>query len=162
MPSIYPAYPPTERTFSFQAALLAGLLSIVVNTTLLIVADHFHIVTARGGLLTLLLDLIGAPLPSWLASWVTSWPFRQLFHVAVGVAMIVIYAATLARLYAPVIAKGLFSAALVWLVNAAVILPAIGQGFAGAKMLSPLGMTLFGAAHTLFFLMGAVLYERWR
>ncbi|WP_321889672.1 hypothetical protein [Paraburkholderia bannensis] len=158
MPSVYPPYTPEDRAFSFQAAFLAGLISIVVNTTLLIGADHFHIVTARGGLLTLLRESSGTPLPSWAASW----QFRQIFHAAVGVAMIVIYAGTLARLRAPVIAKGLFSAAIVWLVNAAFILPAIGEGFAGAKILGPSGMTLFGAAHTLFFLMGAVLYERWR
>ncbi|WP_028203975.1 hypothetical protein [Paraburkholderia nodosa] len=146
-----------QRSFNLQAALLAGLFAILTNTAILIMADHFHIVTARGGLLTLLLAIIGPPIPHW----VTSWTFQQFFHIAVGIAMLITYATTLGSLSVPAIAKGLFAAALVWLANAALILPAIGQGFAGSNILSPWGMAIFAVAHTLFFLIGAVLYEHW-
>jgi hypothetical protein len=157
MRSVYPVEASADRPFNLQAALLAGILSILVNTAILATADYCHIVTARGGLLTLILrtGLLSS-------TWANSYQFRQLFHIAVGILMLVVYAGTLARLNVPVIAKGLFTAASVWLVNASIILPAIGQGFAGERIISPSGMELFAAAHTLFFLMGAVLYERWQ
>jgi hypothetical protein len=146
------------RSFNLRAALLAGLIAILANTAILIMADRFHVITARGGLLTLLLAIIGPPIPHAIATW----QFQQFFHIAVGIAMLTVYAATLGRLSVPAIAKGLFATAVVWLANAAFILPAIGQGFAGSSILSPWGMTIFAVAHTLFFLLGAVLYERWK
>jgi hypothetical protein len=45
------------------------------------------------------------------------------------------------------------------LANAAVVLPAIGEGF---RHLGLAGMAWFAAAHTLFFVVLAVLYARWR
>ncbi len=143
---------------NIRASILAGFLAILVNTALLSTADHFHVVTARGGLLTLALKLMGPPAPQVA---MTEW-FKQLFHIMVGVAMIVAYAITLTGWRSPAIAKGLSSAVVVWLLNACVILPLIGQGFAGSYVLAPLGMLTFAVAHTVFFVLGAILYERWK
>jgi hypothetical protein len=46
------------------AALLAGLIAIVVNTLLLEAADWIPLVTARGGLLKLLKMYFASPLAS--------------------------------------------------------------------------------------------------
>ena len=145
-------------SINIRASILAGFLAILVNTVLLSAADHFHVVTARGGLLTLALKLIGPSAPHVA----TTWWFKQLFHIVVGVAMIVAYAVTLTRWRSPAIAKGLFSALVVWLLNACLILPLICQGFAGSYVLAPLGMLTFAVAHTAFFVIGAILYERWK
>lgn len=56
--------------------------------------------------------------------------------------------------------KGLLYALLVWLANAFVVLPWIGEGIAGSAYLSAGGMLYFAAAHTLFFVLLALLYER--
>jgi hypothetical protein len=138
------------------AGIVAGVLAILVNTAMLIAADRFHVVTARGGLLTLLLKLIGPPTPPMA----TTWGFQQLFHLLVGVAMAVVYAVTLGGLRGAVLAKGLVAAAVVWLTNACVVLPLIGQGFAGHRVLTPLGMSVFAVAHTAFFVLNAWLFER--
>ncbi|WP_175425821.1 TetR/AcrR family transcriptional regulator [Trinickia violacea] len=89
--------------------LVAGILATLINTGMLIVADRLHIVTARGGLLTLLLKLAG-PLAPPIA---TTWSFQQLFHIVVGVAMAVVYALTLGSVPGAVLAKGLVVAAAI-------------------------------------------------
>jgi hypothetical protein len=58
--------------------------------------------------------------------------------------------------------KGLIYAAIVWLLNACVVLPAIGEGIAGSRYLGLAGMTGFAAIHTVFFVLLALLYARFR
>jgi hypothetical protein len=58
--------------------------------------------------------------------------------------------------------KGLFYAAGAWILNAAVILPATGEGFAGWDQLTIVGMIWFAAAHTLFFIVLARFYAELR
>ena len=60
----------------------------------------------------------------------------------------------------PAATKGLLYALLVWLANAAMVLPALGQGFAGIHVLSVDGVLYFAFAHTMFFLLLALVYER--
>jgi hypothetical protein len=48
----------------------------------------------------------------------------------------------------------------VWLANALIVLPAIGEGLAGSRRLTLAGMAWFAAAHTLFFVAQAILYAR--
>ncbi|WLE63384.1 hypothetical protein GIY62_24095 [Burkholderia plantarii] len=45
--------------------------------------------------------------------------------------------------------KGLLAAALVWLLDAVVIPPLPGQGFAGARLLTPFGLARFVAIHAV-------------
>lgn len=53
-------------------------------------------------------------------------------------------------------------AVVVWVANAVVILPWLGEGFAGSRNLSLPGMAYFAAAHTVFFVLLAVLFARFR
>jgi hypothetical protein len=141
-----------------RAGIVAGFAAILVNTAMLIAADHLHIVTARGGLLTLLLKLSGSPAPRIT----TTWGFQQFFHISVGIGMAVAYAISFGDVPASAMLKGLIAAVFVWVVNACVVLPLIGQGFAGYRVLTWLGMLTFALAHTIFFVATALLYERRR
>jgi hypothetical protein len=55
--------------------------------------------------------------------------------------------------------KGLIYAASVWIVNAIIVLPLIGESFAGSRHLGASGVIGFALAHTVFFVLLAVLYE---
>jgi hypothetical protein len=154
------------------AALLASGLAIAVNTALLAGADASGLITARGGLLRLLKDIAGrlAPLLDLASTWndvlapATSGPvFQTGFHVVVGLLMAIFYAFVLD----PVLpgrpwVKGLIYAAGVWLLNALIVLPLIGEGIAGSRDLGAAGMVGFAVIHTVFFVLLAVLYERLR
>ncbi len=152
------------------AALLAGGLAIAVNTALLAAADAIPLVTARGGLLKLLKVAFGDTLARlgagalWAQSGLPapgSNTFQLGFHVAVGLAMALLYGLALeARLAGPPWRKGLAYAAAVWLANAFVVLPLLGEGIASSRSLSLLGMAYFAAAHAVFFVGLAVLFAR--
>ncbi|MGG2041430.1 hypothetical protein [Burkholderia gladioli] len=137
----------------------AGIPAILVNTALLGAADAVGIVTARGGLLKLLLTLAGYDHTPGIAG---TWIFQQLFHVAVGIAMVIVYGLLLGSWRAPALLKGVLAAAIVWLLNAGMVLPMLGEGFAGSRVLTASGVAAFAVAHTLFFVVGAVLHERWK
>lgn len=152
------------------AALLAGGLAIAVNTALLAAADAIPLVTARGGLLKLLTIAFGDTLARLGAGalWAQSGlptpggnTFQLGFHVVVGLAMALLYGLALeARLAGPPWRKGLAYAVAVWLANAFIVLPLLGEGVAGSRSLSPPGMAYFAAAHTVFFVGLAVLFAR--
>ena len=135
-------------------ALAAGALAIDVNTALLALSDALGLPTAHGGLLRFL-QMWGAPLPSGPV-------FATGFHIAVGLAMAVVYAVVAPWTRLRPIAAGLGSALLVWLLNSAVVLPAIGEGFAGSRHLGLAGMTMFAAIHTVFFVLLALWEARLR
>jgi hypothetical protein len=40
------------------------------------------------------------------------------------------------------------------------VLPRIGQGFAGSRVLTARGMRVFAGAHTVFFVLNALLFAR--
>lgn len=149
-------------------ALVAGSIAIGVNTALLAAADWIPLVTARGGLLKLLTMYFGPVLSRagvgsvWVGLGLPA-PDRttlQLgFHVVVGLAMAVLYGGVLE----PLLPgrpwwKGLLFAGAVWLANAFIILPWLGEGVAGSSDLSAPGMIYFAAAHTVFFVLLAVLF----
>lgn len=152
------------------ASLLAGLIAIVANTALLEAADWIPLVTARGGLLKLLKMYLSTPLTSlgiadfWAALNLPApdtHAFKTGFHIVVGLLMALFYANVLEpMLPGSALLKGLLYALLVWLANAFIVLPWIGEGIAGSAFLSAGGMLYFAAAHTLFFVLLAVLYER--
>lgn len=144
--------------------LCCGALAIDVNSAMLATIDALGVRTAHGGLLQLLNGLVvhltgpGA----WSGAWIraTSGPaFRLAFHIGVGLAMAVFYV-TVVRYWPPrgrwrnVIAYALG----VWLLNAGIVLPLIGEGFAGSHTLTPAGMVGFAIAHTTFFVMVAGLF----
>ena len=54
--------------------------------------------------------------------------------------------------------KGAIYALILWVLNAAIVLPATGEGFAGAAHLTLAGTVWFAAAHTLFFILLAILF----
>ena len=154
------------------ASLLAGAIAIAVNTALLEGADAIGFTTARGGLLRLLKDLAAQIAPdvnladTWnnvLAPATTGDLFRNGFHIVVGLLMALFYAYVLeSALPGKPLVKGLIYAALVWLLNACVVLLAIGEGIAGLRFLGVPGMIGFAAIHTVFFVLLAVLYARFR
>jgi hypothetical protein len=150
-------------------ALVAGTVAIIVNTLALKAADLVSLATARGGLLRLLSSW-SAPLlgqigisSAWLSLGlpdVTSPVFQTGFHLAVGVMMAMFYAYVVEPL-APTrsdLLKGAAYALVVWLLNAFVVLPATGEGIAGAAHLTLAGMLWYAAAHSLFFVLLALLY----
>jgi hypothetical protein len=140
------------------AALLAGAVAIALNIAALAAADLVPLATARGGLLRLVVMLSGDSFPS-----PTTGAFQTGFHIVVGLAMALFYALVLEPvLPGPSWLRGLIYAVAVWLANAAIVLPATGEGFAGSRHLTLAGMVWFAAAHTLFFVVLAVLYERLR
>lgn len=146
---------PMPRTL---AALIAGAIAIALNTAALAAADLVPLATARGGLLRLLMMVTGGAIQI-----PASGAFQLGFHVVVGLAMALFYAWVLEPvLQGPSWLRGLIYAVAVWLANAAVVLPSIGEGFAGRRHLTPEGILWFAAAHTMFFVVLAVLYERLR
>jgi hypothetical protein len=152
------------------AALLAGAIAIALNTAALKLADAIPLATAHGGLLRLISPWIGPLLRQ--AGIVALWSaaggpplaaplFQAGFHIVVGLVMAIFYAA-LPEPFLPWPAwlKGAFCAVVVWLLNAAVVLPLTGESFAGSAHLTLAGMAWFAAAHTLFFMLLAVLFAR--
>lgn len=129
-------------------ALAAGALAIDVNTALLAASDALGLPTAHGGLLRFL-QMWGVPLPSGPV-------FAMGFHIAVGLAMALAYGLVKPWVRLWPLAAGLWSALLVWLLNSAVVLPAIGEGFAGSRHLGLAGMAMFATIHTVFFVLLAV------
>lgn len=138
------------------AAFLAGVIAIILNSLLLSAADLVPLVTAHGGLLRLVKMATALPLPASAA-------FRWEFHIGVGLAMAMVYAFILEpAMPGTAFVKGLVYALVVWVLNSAVVLPLIGEGFAGSRNLALPGMIWFAAAHTAFFVCLAVLYARFR
>ena len=150
------------------ASLIAGAVAIFVNTALLAGADAVGFTTARGGLLRLVKTLIGdmAPLLGLTDLWngviapaTAGAAFKTGFHVFIGLSMALFYAYVLEPLLPgrPLV-KGLIYALLVWLLNAFVVLPGIGEGLAGSARLGIGGMTGFAFIHTAFFVLLALIY----
>ena len=133
------------------AALVAGGAAVILKTLALKAADLVPLATAHGGLVRTVLPLPASP------------AFQTGFHILVGILMALFYAWFLEPLLPgrPVI-KGLLYAALAWLANAFVVLPATDEGIAGSAHLTAAGIFWFAAAHTLFFVLLAVWYARLR
>ena len=160
----------TRRHQRFGSALAAGAIAITANTLALKAADLIPLATAKGGLLRLiapwvspLLDATGAA-AGWRAvgAPAPNTPlFQTAFHVAVGIAMALFYVYALEPLLrGPAWIKGTIYAVAVWIMNAALVLPATGEGLAGSAHLTVAGIVWFAAAHTVFFVTMAVLFEQ--
>lgn len=154
-----------------MAALSAGALAILVNTLLLHLGSWIGIKTGEGGLLKWL-ELKLSPLSeavglsdvlhSLSLPTLPAPAAALLFHVFVGLIMALVYAFAVEpvlRRYSPLV-QALLYASAVWLVNALVVLPGLGQGFAGHHQLDGLGIVWFAATHTVFFVLLALIYRR--
>jgi hypothetical protein len=152
----------THQIGRLGSALLAGAVAIILNTLALRAADLISLPTAHGGLLRLLSRWLSRPSQHWGISSLWSaagFPepnapiFQTSFHLFVGMLMALFYAFVLEPvLSGGPFAKGAIYAAALWLLNACLVLPATGEGFAGSVHLSVAGIAWFAAAHTLFFL----------
>lgn len=138
-------------------ALAAAAIAIAVNTALLSCADHFQLATGNGSLLSLFLQVARGHVT--VRPIFQTYNFRQAFHVAVGIAMGIVYAFLFVFLPGGAWRRGAMYGALVWLANACVVLPIIHQGFAGYRVISVGGMLYFACVHMVFFLLCAVLFE---
>ncbi len=160
-----------SRHARLRPALLAGGIAIAVNSALLAGADAVGIKTAHGGLLRLLQDVAsGLARPLRMSAWrptvrlaTSGASFQFGFHVFVGLLMAIAYAFVVEPLLPgrPRV-QGLVFAGLAWLLNAVVVLPLIGGGLAGSRHLGAAGMIGFAVAHTVYFVLLAVLYARAR
>jgi len=155
----FSAPPPMSR---LGAALVAGAIAIVLNTVALKGADLFHLATAHGGLLRLLSSRLSGPLARFGVS--SLWSalhgppprgalFQTGFHLVAGLVMALFYAFVVEPML-PLSSelKGWCYAIGLWIVDAAVVLPAAGEGFAGHATRSAEGIIWFAACHTLFCL----------
>jgi hypothetical protein len=146
-----------------KSALVAGSIAIILNTLALKAADLIQLPTAHGGLLRLLSSGFSGPLRQlgvsalWSAVGApasNSPAFQIGFHILVGLIMSLFYAFVLEPLMPwGITIKGLSYALGVWLINALVVLPDTGEGFAGSATLSLAGIPWYAAAHTLFFML---------
>jgi uncharacterized membrane protein YagU involved in acid resistance len=135
---------------------------------LLSAASAAGITTAHGGLLRLFEETVrrlapllhvGAQANQWSILPVSAVWFQNGFHVITGLFMAIFYAYILdQRLYGRPLVKGLLYGTAVWLFNAFVVLPLIGQGIAGSAHLNAVGMISFAIAHMAFFEVLSVLY----
>lgn len=152
------------------AALVAASVAIGVNTLALKAAELIPLETAKGGLLRLIepgagkvLDQLGVAF-LWSAAGgpsPSSPVFQTLFHLGVGIMMGLFYAYAIEPwLRGGAWIKGWLYAVAAWLLNAAVVLPLTGEGFAGRTHLGAAGMIWFAVAHSIFFVLLALIYAR--
>jgi len=152
------------------AALVAGAVAITVNILMLDGLDAAGIVTARGGLQKLVRTWLSVPLTragandAWLSLGLPGPDaplFKTGFKVAVGLLMALAYALLLEPvLRGNWLRKGLVAAIPFWLLNALAVLPLLGEGVAGVRTLTPVGLLSYAVAHTLFFVVLATVYDR--
>ena len=148
-------------------ALVAGAIAITINILLLNLCDFLGIVTARGGLQRLVRLWLGGPMTQigvselWAALGLPGPDtniFRTGFKVTVGLGMALFYAFVVEALIRGTMLKALAYALFVWVLNAFVVLPLLGEGIAGTRVLTAFGMVCFAIAHTAFFIILAYVY----
>lgn len=146
--------------------IAAGSVGITVNTLVLQAAPLFHVNPGKGGLLQLLLhgidkwlhpltpalNMLGLRSPPSLAGFL--W-----FHYITGLGMILLYFYFASpRLSGPQWWRATQFSLLPWLMNAGVVLPMLGQGFAGMNRLSFAGALYFFIANWIFVVVSALCY----
>ncbi|RDS86085.1 hypothetical protein [Dyella psychrodurans] len=158
-----------KRSINTQAWLLAGIVAIAINTVMLNLAALWRLDTGNGVLLRLirpwtapLLDRTGLA-HAWMTTGLPgtqSHAFMTGFHIFIGMLMAWAYAYGERLVQWKPWVKGLVYALLVYAANALVVFPLLGEGIAGSRILSGIGQTYFAFAHTCFFLVLALCYDR--
>ncbi len=144
-----------------SVGLVAGSLAIAVNTLLLKAADWIRLDIGHGGLLKLL--HIGLQRYAGISLPPAGPAYKIEFHIIVGLGMALVYTSLLEPTLPPrLIAwmKGFVYAVFVWLLNAFLILPALGQGVAGSRVLGLAGILYYAFAHTVFFVLLALIVAK--
>lgn len=147
--------------------LAAGLIGITVNTAILKLAPLLHIHPGSGGLLQLLLlytqrfaprslnalHTLGLRKPPSLAGFL--W-----FHYVTGMAAILVYFYLFAKhMRGARWWRATVFAMLFWLINAGLVLPLLGEGFAGIGAVSSSGVLYFFFANWVFVVVSALSYR---
>ncbi len=140
----------------------------MIKILLLNLCDAVGVVTARDGLQRLVRLWLGGTLTQIGVSdlWAALGRpdpntniFKTGFKVTVGLGMAVFYALVFEpRIPGSTMPKGLAYALFAWVLNAFVVLPLSGEGIAGARLLTVLGMMCLAIAHTAFFIILAYVY----
>ncbi|WP_267221435.1 hypothetical protein [Dyella silvae] len=160
-----------KRSINTQTWLLAGLVAITINTVLLYLAAQCGLDTGNGVLLRLIRPWTGPVLDrtglahAWMATGLSgpeSHAFMMGFHFFIGMLMAWAYAYGERLVRWNAWTKGLVYAAAVYAANALVVFPLLGEGIAGSRVLSVVGQTYFAFAHTCFFVILALCYDRWQ
>jgi hypothetical protein len=158
-----------EAGIRLVAALIAGAAAVTVNIIALESASLIPLNTARGGILkfgivclTGAARLLGfAPLSRLIAEVSGNVrPFEIPFHFFMGIVMALFYAFWVEPLFnvRPLLKVFLYGLGI-WLLNAVLVLPSLGEGFAGISDLSPFGIIWFAAAHFLYFVILAWSFD---
>ena len=158
--SSHPSIPPPQNRLLI--ALLCGALATAVNMAILASLGAAGIRTTHGGLLRLLaLGVIRVAHstginPTYRADaqllFAAGW-FQEGFHIVTGLLMAVVYVFFLEpRRGASPLLRGVLYGTAIWLLNAMIVLPAIGEGIAGQYHLSAEGIGGFAVAHVSYFL----------
>ena len=149
------------------SAVVAGLLGITVNTLVLEAAPQLHINPGKGGLLQLFHRGVQHWMPS-LLPFVSRLGLKQpptlagflWFHYVTGLAMVLAYFFIFTpRLGGSEWWKSNAFSLFAWLINAAIVLPALGQGFAGVRSTPLPGAVYFFFANWLFVIVSALCYR---
>lgn len=150
-----------------RGMLAAGLVGISANTILLEAAPLLKLNPGAGGILQLMLAAVRSRAPALLPSLqrlgLTRPPslFGFLwYHYLTGLGMILLYFLVLhRRLAGPRWWRGTLFSFVPWAINAAFVLPRLGQGFAGLRVLSWSGALYFFVANWLFVVVSAICYR---
>lgn len=160
-----------KRSIGTQAWLLSGIVAITINTVLLNLAAQWGLDTGNGVLLRLIRPWIGPLLDrtglahAWMTAGLSgpeSRAFMMGFHIFIGMLMAWAYAHGECLVHWKPSTKGLVYSVVVYAANALVVFPLLGEGIAGSRTLSGIGLSYFAFAHTSFFLILALCYDRWR
>jgi hypothetical protein len=138
--SSHPSIPSPQNRLLI--ALLCGALATVVNMAILATLGAARIRTTHGGLLRLLalgvIRVAHSPgiNPTYPADaqllFAAGW-FQEGFHIVTGLLMAVVYVLFLEpRGGASPLLRGVLYGTAIWLLNALIVLPALGEGYCGA------------------------------
>lgn len=142
-------------------SLCAGFVAITVNTILLKAASLFLIAAESGGLLKLIILHAKQYLPSNVLLLTKTTGFWLLFHYMTGFAMVLIYLYVFEKMLpGKGWVKGSLFSLVPWIINGCIVLPLLGQGFAGIQALPLSGIIYFFITNLIFGLTLGVLYER--